>query len=221
MSDCVSQSHRLFVCLFISVSPVCPLSLSASPPFLPAYLSQSHRLFVCLFISVSPVCPSLCLSASPPFLPAYLSQSHRLFVCLFISVSPVCPSLCLSASPPFLPAYLSQSHRLFVCLFISVSPVCPSLSLSASPPFLPAFLSVFRPYVSACLRFPFTPLSFSNSVSMIVTVFLSCVLFLSVRPSAPPYRLVGRMVKASASRAEDPGFETRLRRDFFRVESYQ
>ena len=34
-------------------------------------------------------------------------------------------------------------------------------------------------------------------------------------------RLVGQVVKASASRAEDPGFESRLRRDFFRVESYQ
>ena len=34
-------------------------------------------------------------------------------------------------------------------------------------------------------------------------------------------RLVGLMVKASASRAEDPGFESRLRRDFFGVESYQ
>ena len=28
-------------------------------------------------------------------------------------------------------------------------------------------------------------------------------------------RLVGVVVKASASRAEDPGFESRLRRDFF------
>ena len=28
-------------------------------------------------------------------------------------------------------------------------------------------------------------------------------------------RLVGLVVKASASRAEDPGFESRLRRDFF------
>ena len=27
--------------------------------------------------------------------------------------------------------------------------------------------------------------------------------------------------KASASRVEDPGFESRLRRDFFGVESYQ
>ena len=30
------------------------------------------------------------------------------------------------------------------------------------------------------------------------------------------HRLVGLVVKASASRAEDPGFESRLRRDFIR-----
>ena len=35
------------------------------------------------------------------------------------------------------------------------------------------------------------------------------------------YRLLGLVDKASASRAEDPGFESRLRRDFFGVESYQ
>ena len=40
-------------------------------------------------------------------------------------------------------------------------------------------------------------------------------------PPPPPNRLVGLVVKASASRAEDPGFESRLRRDFFGVESYQ
>ena len=34
-------------------------------------------------------------------------------------------------------------------------------------------------------------------------------------------RLVGLVVKASASRAEDPGFESLLHRDFFGVESYQ
>ena len=34
-------------------------------------------------------------------------------------------------------------------------------------------------------------------------------------------RLVGLVVKASASRAEDPGFESRLWWDFSRVESYQ
>ena len=33
-------------------------------------------------------------------------------------------------------------------------------------------------------------------------------------------RLAGLVVKASDSGAEDPGFESRLRRDFFRVESH-
>ena len=40
-------------------------------------------------------------------------------------------------------------------------------------------------------------------------------------PSMPEHRLVGLVVKASASRAEGPGFESRLRPDFFGVESYQ
>ena len=35
------------------------------------------------------------------------------------------------------------------------------------------------------------------------------------------HRLVGLVVKASSSRAEGPGFESRLRRDFFGVKSYQ
>ena len=33
--------------------------------------------------------------------------------------------------------------------------------------------------------------------------------------------LIGLVVKASALRVEDPGFESRLRRDFSGVESYQ
>ena len=35
------------------------------------------------------------------------------------------------------------------------------------------------------------------------------------------FRLVGLVVKASASRTDDPGFESHLRRDFSGVESYQ
>ena len=34
-------------------------------------------------------------------------------------------------------------------------------------------------------------------------------------------RIVDLVVKASTSRAEDPGFESRFRRDFSGVESYQ
>ena len=41
-----------------------------------------------------------------------------------------------------------------------------------------------------------------------------------LRPPDPRYRLVDLVVKASASRAEGPGFESRLRRDFFGVESW-
>ena len=33
-------------------------------------------------------------------------------------------------------------------------------------------------------------------------------------------RLIGLVVKVPTSRAEDPGFESRLRQDFFRVEPY-
>ena len=33
--------------------------------------------------------------------------------------------------------------------------------------------------------------------------------------------LIGQVVKASASRAEDSGFESGLRQDFFGIESYQ
>ena len=36
-----------------------------------------------------------------------------------------------------------------------------------------------------------------------------------------PHRLIGSVIKASTSTVEDPGFESRLRRDFLGVESYQ
>ena len=39
--------------------------------------------------------------------------------------------------------------------------------------------------------------------------------------NVPVDPLVGLVVKASASRAEDPGFESRLRRNFSGVEPYQ
>ena len=44
---------------------------------------------------------------------------------------------------------------------------------------------------------------------------------MELKSSYNVYRLVGLVVKATASRAEDPGFESRLRRDFPGVESYQ
>ena len=53
------------------------------------------------------------------------------------------------------------------------------------------------------------------------SVILSLDLSSEPVATTPFDRLVGLVVKASASRAEGPGFEFRLRRDFFGVESYQ
>ena len=50
---------------------------------------------------------------------------------------------------------------------------------------------------------------------------MTCMFVLLFTCFFPCHRLVGLVVKASALRAEDPGFESRLRRDFFWVESYQ
>ena len=59
-------------------------------------------------------------------------------------------------------------------------------------------------------------LTLTGKVSVMISTFLVHVILSSQkRPSRWPNG------KASASRAEDPGFESRLRRDFFGVESYQ
>ena len=84
------------------------------------------------------------------------------------------------------------------------------------------------------LALPFLSLFLCVSVSVCVTVstFLFCLcasvcfcLSLSISLSVSlsvfvcrPDRLTGLVVKASASRAEDPAFESRLLRDFFGVE---
>ena len=54
-------------------------------------------------------------------------------------------------------------------------------------------------------------------------MYIKCTIcFLVCTPlSVPIYRLAGLVVNASALRAEDPGFESGLRRDFFGVEPYQ
>ena len=67
------------------------------------------------------------------------------------------------------------------------------------------------------------PLRFRSTLSraqnMIIIIWIAAmVIALPVRQSyRARYRLVGLVVKASASRAEDSGFESRLRRDFFGV----
>ena len=59
---------------------------------------------------------------------------------------------------------------------------------------------------------PFSPICCFASVCFVLFCFF---FFVCVD------RLAGLVVKASASTAEDPGFESSFRRDFSEVESYQ
>ena len=62
---------------------------------------------------------------------------------------------------------------------------------------------------------------FSHLLLLSLIIISTAITSSSIMPSIPVDRLVGLVVKASASRAEGPGFESRWRRDFFGVESYQ
>ena len=97
---------------------------------------------------------------------------------------------------------MTCSRRLFQlsCQFVEYSVV-----------FVIAVFVMFSP----TKRYIFLNFLLLDSRNMVV--FLFCFGFVSFR-SSPPRWPSG---KASASRAKDPEFESRLRRDFFWVESYQ
>ena len=63
--------------------------------------------------------------------------------------------------------------------------------------------------------------SSGSDVEGVMPLLLLLLVLLRLQPLLRYYRLDGLVVTASASRAEGPGFESRLRRDFFGVESYQ
>ena len=149
----------------------------------------------------------LCLSASlffrlseVFFVLFYLCLSASLFFRLFFFVLFY---LCLSASYFF---------RLSVCLFLfgpfsflPVAAVCNKDSTDNNS------RRVFQASQSVLLVF-----CLSVCLSALLSVCISlclCAFRVSV-PVHHSHRLVGLVVKASASGAEDPGFESRLRRDF-------
>ena len=119
----------------------------------------------------------------------------------------------------FFPVFLSVSFFPRVLVFLSF--------------FLLFFLSFCQPclFVRPSFSLPvFPPLLHSRSFFHYFFFYLFLSSFASfpfLSPPPPPplptlslflYRLVGLVVKASASRVEDPGFESRLRRDFYGVE---
>ena len=184
-----------------------PFSCPPSPPLLP----HPHHPLV-------PVCLSSSLSTC-----ACLSFFQSVNLCLFVFL-PVCQlvPVCLSSSLSTC-ACLSFFQSVNLCLFVflpvcQLVPVCLSSSLSTC-----ACLSFFQS-INLCL-FVFLPvyqlvpvcLSSSLSTCACLSFFQSVNLCLFV--FLPPSRWPSG--KASASRAEDPGFESRWSRDFFGVESYQ
>ena len=78
----------------------------------------------------------------------------------------------------------------------------------------------------SCLKFNLLcvsceSLSGSCQTNRRISIAVQFPLLWSLRVASPAVnRLVGLVVKASASRAEDPGFESRLRRDFFSGSSH-
>ena len=67
----------------------------------------------------------------------------------------------------------------------------------------------------------FALMKFCVSFCIVSTDSFRILFLICIVGSSSFDRLVGLVVKASSSRAEDPGYESRLRRDFFGYESYQ
>ena len=132
------------------------------------------------------------------------SQHTCLFSSLALSGWPHTRSVCCILSPcgtlvslsPPVSVFVSVS--LFVCFCLCVS-VCLCLSVSPSQSAC-TFLSLCE-----CQSPPPPPLPPPSTPSFPTVTCLSSL----------SYRLVGPVVKAFASGAEDPGFESRLRRGFF------
>ena len=125
----------------------------------------------------------------------FCSLTYLLLKCAFDTQVQTCR---LGFCPLSVPFYLCLTHLWTLFLLFTL------LQLS-----LP---DVTNPHPLSLSLSPSIPPSLSLSLSLSLSPSLSPSL------SLPPRWPSG---KASASRAEDPGFESRLRRDFSEVESYQ
>ena len=132
-------------------------------------------------------------------------------------------------------SYISSARcvPILVCISFGVSPILYILSRCIPSGLIPdatypqlvvfpswcVFIAIYPQLVvfhSWCVFIAIYPRPYLSSTPWAFVVV--CIL---VGVSSAIYRLVGLVVKASASRAEGPGFESRLLRDFFGVESYQ
>ena len=244
LSVCLSVSPSLFICLSVSL-------FLSHPPFLSVSVCLSVTLSVCLSVSPSLfICLSLCFSLTIPFslfLSVCLSEDHRmikLWVCLFETTREepttylkLCAGYCGPHPPnPHPPPPKEKEKRieikeneketcgaiyvLGIC-FVTVTSWLQESSLghreknSRRSQWLPA---EHKALFEDCR---------GRSLWRREGDVAGWGWGLTLRPCGldPKFHLldslVGLVVKASASRAEDPGFESRLRRDIFLVDSYQ
>lgn len=177
MSQPLSHSPRLSVCL--------PVSLSPSPVshlLLSIQVSLSHSPSMILFV---------CLSLSPPiYVSLSFATSFYISSCpsLYFVVSPSChPSLSPHLSLTFFHVSFTHSHLLFIQVFLSPTHhlqfslhLCHSPSSSISPffafisPILSLSLSLQWSYLSPCSRLHSLPIPHS------IYVFLHPHLFRSL-----------------------------------------
>ena len=136
----------------------------------------------------------------------------------FVSLTYLCPSLPVEHRPSTTPRHrtlfcdvLAIPDQLVPCCFSSASVSCLQL------------LRGRRLFLFRCgFKVRAWRVVLDAGFLMVCPIqphFLRCICLAT--GSRPAHRLVGLVVKTSASRAEGPGFESRLRRDFFGVESYR
>ena len=146
-------------------------------------------------------------------IPSYYYSYQNVVFCI------VSDCICLSQiqSPSLYQSHLFVCYRMCQCLsWIWFSSWC-ILRITSSMSWI--FFCCVGYMVCKSYRWAFLKMSWRVAVNNLREIGSPS---LSIEISSEAWHhLVGLVVKASASRVEDPGFESRLRRDFFRVKSYQ
>ena len=186
--------------------PMLSTCIVLSPCYLYAY-SRLHVISIgllaiyCLpcFFPLYPVLSTYVHSV--PILSMHILPDYIIYICHpLLKLSHTQSSSTCNLPTRMLPIHLNSS-----CLLCGLSTDILPVSLSAY------YLNSFSMDPFSISSLFFLPINYLHS-SCLHSVCLHGV-FLS------SYRLVGLVVKASASKVEDPGFKSRWR--FFRVESYQ
>ena len=193
---CTAVYHSLLSCVVVACCCCCHCCRPS------VCTAVYHSLLLCVVVACCCrchcCCPSVCTAVY-----------HSLLSCVVV----VCCCRCHCCCPSVCTAVY---HSLLQCVVVACCCCCHCCCPSVCTHVYTARVSIRKGRL------------FKNlfGVDRSLTGFLPlCGLGRQKSPPPPPLpprdSLAGLVVKASASEVEDPGFESRLRRDFFWVESYQ